>query len=274
MLLPAGMSPPLSLALGGLTMPGDVRQRIALAASLGFRAVHLNLTGDGLRPRELGRSARRDLAALLRRHELGFSGVDLWIPPGHFIDPSHADRALAAAVDAIRFTAEIGSLMSGETPALSLELPGSSVPQSLERTLTEEAGGAGVRIADHTWPPRDRSTGTPADRAPLAVGIDPAAVFLAAASADKEKSGGEAWLGSPARAAAHLGGRLASARLSDIGSAGRVAPGEGRLDILAYLAALSTASYQGSLVLDVRNVLRQEEVCRKVVDDLGGRTNS
>src|SRR5690606_13026801 len=69
------------------------RAPIEAAAKAGFRAVALDASAAGLRPRDLDRSARRDLAALLRRLELAFAGLDLWIPPEHFASPEHADRA-------------------------------------------------------------------------------------------------------------------------------------------------------------------------------------
>ena len=79
------MNRPLSLSLAGLTPREGVamepRAAIEWAAGLGYRAVQLDGAAAGVRARDLDRSGRRDLAALLRRLQLGFSGLDLWIPP-------------------------------------------------------------------------------------------------------------------------------------------------------------------------------------------------
>ncbi|MEZ6163399.1 MAG: hypothetical protein R3B67_03075 [Phycisphaerales bacterium] len=57
------------------------RVTIETIATLGHRAVALDVTVPELRPRNLSRSARRDLAALLRKAELELAGLDLWIRP-------------------------------------------------------------------------------------------------------------------------------------------------------------------------------------------------
>ncbi|HBS28785.1 MAG TPA: hypothetical protein DEB06_04900 [Phycisphaerales bacterium] len=58
-------------------------------------------------------------------------------------------------------------------------------------------------------------------------------------------------------------------RLSDLSSTGRVAPGTGRLDLLAFAVAVGVSGYSGHAVLDLRGVAGQEGAARGVVDRLG-----
>lgn len=254
-----GLAPGLSLALVGLELPGGLDARFRWAREAGYSAVQLNAADPAARPRDLGRSARRDIAAMARRAEVIISGVDLWIPPEHFVDPSRADRAVSAACEAVEFAAEVVALASdGRTPALSIALPraeaGSGAPvESAARPIAERAQRAGAVVADHQWPAHERSTGEP-----IGVGIDPAAV-LANESAV-----------SPAKAASRMGARLAGARLSDLSASGeRVEPGRGgggRLDVMAYLVALSTAGYLGSVVVDLRGLADPRGAARRVAE--------
>ncbi|MEM7756072.1 MAG: hypothetical protein AAF297_10600, partial [Planctomycetota bacterium] len=88
------MNVPLpSVAVSALPALPASKAAIGAVSAMGARAIQLDATRAGLRPRDLERSARRDLAATMRREELAFSGVDLWIPPHHFVDPDRADRA-------------------------------------------------------------------------------------------------------------------------------------------------------------------------------------
>lgn len=210
----------------------DPRALIERTAAAGFRWVTLDAAAPGLRARELDRSGRRDLAALLRRLELGLAGLDLWIPSAHFADPAHADRALAAATGAIGLAADLTALNGGHA-VLGLTLPG-DIPATARDQLLTEADAHAVTLADHAWPPAEHLSET------LRVGIDPAAVLLAGDN--------------PAKAVARLGDRLALARLSDASDVGRVEPGraQGRLNDLAYTVALSTAKYTLPVVLDTR----------------------
>lgn len=257
--------PPLSLALAALPGSTDPRAALEFGAAAGFRAVQLNLGpgGASLKPRELGRSARRDLGALLRRSELLFSGADLWIPPRHFTDAAASDRALAAAIDAVHFIAELTPLTDARAPALSLELPVGDAATAARSTLSAAAASAGVRLADHAWPPAEDG---PLPVTPLGVGIDPAAVMLSGALARDA----DPWLRDPALAVSRLAPRVAAARLSDLGSAGRVVPGDGRLDELAYLVALSTAAYPGCLIVDLRAVANPEPAARDTAARFAG----
>ena len=78
--------------------PRVVLDRLAVC---GFRAVQLSASQPGLRPRELDRSGRRDLAGRLRRLALVAAGVDLWIPRAQLLDPARVDRAVGTMLDAV-----------------------------------------------------------------------------------------------------------------------------------------------------------------------------
>jgi sugar phosphate isomerase/epimerase len=245
--------PPLSAALASLRQDSaaDPRAPLEWAASSGFRWATLDAAAPGLRPRELDRSGRRDLASLLRRLELGFAGLDLWIPTAHFVDPALADRAVAAATEAVRLAADLVSLNGGHS-VVSLTLP-SELPSSTLESLLGHADAHGAVLANHAWPPPDDQTSEL-----LGVGIDPAAVL---ASGDN-----------PAKAVARLGPRVAIARLSDSSEVGRVEPGagRGRLNDLSYAVALATAGYDRPLPLDLRAVAEPQAAALRVLRWWGG----
>lgn len=260
-MLPA-LDIPRSLALAGLTAPMGIRAQIEWAQSLGLRAVTLDAASPEARPRDLGRFARRDLASLLRRNELTFAGVDLWIPTEHLTDPARSDRAMAALLDAADFAAEMASLTAG-VPLLSTVLPppppAGPGNDPARDALRERAAARGVRVADHRWPqwispekPEHRITEPP--ESPIGVGIDPAAVFIT-----------QGPLGDPAAEVLRLGARIACARLTDVNATGRCAPGApgGRLDVLAYSVALVTAGYRGHLAIDLRAVPDQAAAAQR-----------
>ncbi|MEE8154531.1 MAG: hypothetical protein V3T53_06170 [Phycisphaerales bacterium] len=227
----AGVHPQLPLAptLGPL---GD-QPRAALdrLAAMGFRYVQLCATQRGLRPRDLDRSARRDLLVRLRRLEMQVSGLDLWIPPSHFLDPALVDRA----VDAVRAALELAGDL--QRCPISLELPRPTGDDSLGpviETIAEQALRVGVELADHAFPD------VTADR--LGIGIDPAAQL----SCNED----------PAAVVTKHADRLVSARLCDLLASGMRGPiGEaqaGRLDVLSYRVALSVGGYDRPVVVDAR----------------------
>ncbi len=246
---------PVSLALAALEEPSGLRERLARAARLGFRTVQLDARAFDSRPRDLGRSARRDLAGLMRRSELLLSGVDLWIPPAHFAQPAHVDRAVDAACDAIDFASDIAALAGGRA-VVCIVLPSADASDAIA-ALAEQAISRGVRVADHQWPPREDLAAQPA-LASIGVGIDPAAVML-----------GPAGRSDPASEAARAGVRLASARLNDVAASNRAEPGEGRLDLLAYSIAVATAAPGAPLVLDLRALKNPELSARRVLRRFG-----
>lgn len=244
----------LSVALAGLTAPVAMREQIAWAAATGFRAVQLNAAAPGARPRDLDRSARRDLAAVLRRSELTLSGVDLWIPPAHFSDPARNDKAVGAVMDALAFASEVAALCAGR-PTVSLNLPSNREgARSVVAAMAVRCQEVGARIADHTWPPDAELD----PETPVGVGLDPAAVFLSGAERAPEEE------------ILRLGPRLASVRLTDLASTGRVVPGAGRLDLLSYLVSAISAPEGQPLVLDLQGLATQHEAAADIVERCGG----
>lgn len=277
--------PPLSLALSaidvasiglatGATSPAPrevssggalVRSLLQWTRDLGFTGVQLDITFPGIRPRDLDRSARRDLASLLRRHELACSGLDLFIPPEHFTSPALADRAVSSVLSALELAGELAALSRGAVASrssvsagarflsamnVSLTLP-ATIASDVWMILAARAESCGVRLADHQWP-------VPAHLSPndwIGVGLDPASVLQAGGAGLTTASGDE-----PGRIVSVLGQRLACARLSDVSrvhTSVRCAPGAsagGRLDLLSYSIALTTAGYAGRCVLDLRGV--------------------
>jgi len=231
--------PPLALSLAGLPAPKGARALIDTVPTLGPRAIVLDATHPETRPRALDSSARRDLASLLRRADLVFAGLDLWIPPEHFADPAKVDRAVEATSAACALAGDLARHAGvGGRAVISLVLP----PKPLEGAapaLALAADRSGVRLADHAWPPA-----APPHAASIDVGLDPASILGSKADPAKEAS------------SLLSGSRLAAARLSDAGPYGRVslgAPGA-RLDLLAYSVALLTGAYPGHVILDVRGL--------------------
>ena len=246
--------PPLAISLAEFSLPdaSGPRAPIDWAAAAGFSAIQLDATAPGLRPRELDRSARRDLAAILRRAGLLFTGLDLWIPPEHLTDPSRAERAADAIVQAIGLAAELVRAGAGPPgPAVSVVLPAGVAPEVLTH-IARSADRDGVRIADHAIAAAESKV---AAGSGVQLGLDPAAYLLANLD--------------PAAAAARAGSGLASARLSDASLIGRVVPGApgGRLDILAYVASLSVAGYDRPLILDLRALPAPVAAARAVLAD-------
>ena len=227
----SGLDPqlPLAVTLGPLgEEPRVAWERIA---AMGFRYVQLSATQSGLRPRELGRSARRDLLVRMRRLQMRISGLDLWIPPDHFLDPAHVDRA----VDAVGATLQLAGDL-GRCP-VSLELPRPVDDETLKpviETIAEQALRVGVQLADHAGP--DAASDQ------LGVGIDPAAHL----SRNED----------PALAVTNTADRLVSVRLCDLLTSGMRGPiGEtqgARLDVLSYRVALSVCGYDRPVVVDAR----------------------
>ncbi len=193
----------------------------------------------------------------MRRSQLTLSGVDLWIPPVHYLDSARADHAMAAACDSIAFAAEMATLAGGSA-TLSLTLPEKPEPRAaIVETLSERCLRAGARIADYTSP--DAPSADPAS--PIGVGIDPASLMLAGAGASESEL-------------IRLGPRVFAVRLTDRAPRGgeRVAPGDGRLDLLAYLIALSTLPNASALplVLDLEGVPNQPEAAGRTIERCGG----
>ncbi|CAE7155278.1 lcfB [Symbiodinium necroappetens] len=245
--------PELSVSLSGVPSERLPRERltegVAWVASLGVRAVHLDATAPGVRPRELERSARREIASMLRRESVRFTGVDLWIPPEHFVVSAHADRAIHAAEEAIRFTGEVAALAgAGEGAVVSLRLPPGD--GEIAGMLGDAAADAGVRLADHAWPPGE---GVSHDH--VGVGIDPAAISAV--------GGGR----SASRELAAHASRVASVRLSDWDGHRRVPAGEGSLSVFEYVASAVTCGISSPLVVDLRELDRPFDAAPRIIEE-------
>lgn len=222
----------------------DPRAAIRWVRRLGVRWIQLDAARRGIRPRELDRSGRRDLAAFLRREELLCTGLDLWIPEEHFTDPQHVDRAVMAVDAACAMVAEIDAVAR----LVCVRLP-EDVGSDVTAQLQASGEHHGARVADHR-----------AGSALPFVGIDPASEYIAGRD--------------PAAAVAEADGRLVTARLSDLSAIGRCVPGSagGHLDLTLYAANLATANYQLPVVLDLRGLPEVEEAARHALEHWNNAT--
>ncbi len=196
------------------------------------RGLALDAARPDCRARDLGRSARRDLAAMLRRAELELTGIDLFIPPEHYADPARSQRAFETVQQTAMLAVEIARLVGGRSRALvSITLP-TGLPDHDRQALAAMFEKYGAIGADHT-------PGAPASSAWLGTGIDPAACFLA----------GE----DPAKLATKPG--VVALRLSNLNATGRcpVNAEGGRLDLLAYTGATLTSDLRW-ITADTRGV--------------------
>lgn len=231
---------PPAPTLAPLVGNGDPRHALAEIAQAGFRFVQLSAALPGMKPRDLDRSARRDVLARLRRIELVPAGIDLWVPPEHYADPEQADRAAGAVIDAIELAADLGRI------PLSVRLP-EGLDESLVQTWRARAETCGLAIADHS----------PTPHALLGAGIDPA-VLLAA--------------GKDPALCVCAAKSLTAARFSDFRDESRTTPGTGRLDVLAYQVALVSRGFDSPLALDLRRVAEPRsalEVARRAWEATG-----
>ncbi len=234
----------MSVAMAGLQACADVRDSSARGliewiASRGLRYVQVDATMAGIRPREIGRSARRDMASLIKRVGLSLSGIDLWIPPSHLVDTTNQQRAIDAVSGACELAAELRAILGDGMPGgasfgVSMTLH-AETPAAVVDAICATATRCGVVIIDHAWPAR-----AVASDGPIRVGVDPAVLIGAGASV------GKAVLGvSPPPAAF---------RLSDSSAIGRVAVGEGSLDLTNYDIAITTLNWAGAVTLDLRGL--------------------
>lgn len=140
--------PPLSPTIAALAAPGDLRRVLPRVRGTGIRSIHLDGTVPGLRPRDLDASARRDLRTMIRRAEIGCSGIDALIPPTHFDDPAFADRAHHAVAAIIDLAADLAG--AGVLPIVHTEFPNesSSIAGAVARDLAEHGRSRGVILAD------------------------------------------------------------------------------------------------------------------------------
>lgn len=230
--------PEISISATGFSHPSSTNARASIdaIASLGVRGIALDATTPGLRPRELSRSARRDIASILRRHQLELTGLDLWIPPDHFTDPSESERAIDATIQALEMASELVPLVGGRSrPVVSVVLP-EDLPQSTRETLASVATHHGSTLANHAIMNEDT-----VPVAGIGIGIDP--VFYL--------TDGQ----SPAKAITRAGTNLASARLCDTNAMGRCPIGGSgaKLDLTGYAGALIVSGEEW-VTLDVRGL--------------------
>ncbi|MGB0768043.1 MAG: hypothetical protein ACPGYV_10070 [Phycisphaeraceae bacterium] len=226
------------------------RQALASVASEGFAAVQLDATWPGLRPRELDRSARRDLQASAVRDGLMISGIDFFIPTDHFRDAAHVDRAAAALQGACSLAADLGRV------PVSLALPLNDAEPGLIDLILATADGLGVTLAIHDEADfeyaRDWLAGH--DRPVVGAGVDPASLLIRRLD--------------PASSAQSLGDAWCVARLSDASrgqaDGGRCVVGRGDLDLSAYrISADLATTRRGPVVLDLRGVASPIQAMRE-----------
>jgi sugar phosphate isomerase/epimerase len=212
-------------------------------ARVNARRVVLDITAPGFRPRELDTSARRDIVAVLRRSGIECRGLDAFIPPSHFTDPSTIDRAVSALIQAMEMASDISRLTQQPVPvctALSKEAGADVIGRLLDASQR-----VGCALADCGWPIREINPR-------LELGVDPATVL----------AGG----GDPCDAVLKADRTPSVARLSDLSAAGRCEPGEGGLDLLRYEVALVTRGYAGCVVVDLRGVRRQAVMATRCME--------
>lgn len=240
------MQVPLSVTIAPLGVPGEA---MAWASSAGLRGVQLGVTGAGLRPRDLGPSARRDLRATLTRLELVASGIDALVPGSHFLDPATVERAMDAVEGACGLAGDLGRV------PVTVHLPSATDDAQRARRrdvvtrLAAAADRVGVSLADLAgavdapWPP-------------VGIAVDPAAVLA---------DGGD-----PAAAVSGAGARLAGVRVVDLLRSGLRGPvglsGESRLDVLAFRVAVEVGGFAGLPVIDCRQWADPREGIRHSAD--------
>ena len=216
-----------------------VRGALGALQQCGFDAVQLDALLAGIRPRDLGQRARKDLVALLSRSSMRLAGLDMFLPRAHFVDADKVDHAMEAALAGIQLAADLGRV------PLSIALPVEELDDDVQNALIAAADGCGVRLAVHVEDQPDALTAWAAavDLPQLGGAIDPAAVL--ARSRD------------PVELVGQLGRRLTVARLDDFSRADalRCPAGGGDLDVTAYRIALDLAeSRTGPVVLDLRGL--------------------
>lgn len=227
----------LSLAIPRLPARDAIEAAADAMSALGEPRIQFDATRPGLRPRELDRSARRDLAAMLKRRACIATGADLFIPPEHFALGPDNDRATAAAISTIELLAELASLGGaigtggvGGRSVLCVQLPAKPSEQAM-KAIDLAAADKGVTVIDLGLPP---ATNLPVHIVP---GVDCAQVLAAGQD--------------PAARVASGAGAI---RLCDWDGARRVVVGRGRLDVQALAVAASIAPAGLPVILDLRGV--------------------
>ncbi len=241
-----------------------MRAAIGWAAETGFRRIHLDAAAPEIRPRVLDRSARRDLAATLRRESLGFTGLDLWIPSDHFADPAHADRAHAALLGAVELAADLRALTggAGAPPVVSVTLPESyaGLPEAMAHAdalsmlvedfghATDEIGAPAPENAEN-----EAANGGPQPGVPRP-GVDTGRLLL------RDRP--------PGKTFARCSKRAATLRLNDADDTGRRPIGAGRLEVHTLIALHATLTPELPIVTDLRGLDNPDRGARAALDHL------
>ncbi len=213
--------------------------------SLGESRLHLDATLAGIRPRELDRSGRRDLASILKRNGVGATGMDLFLPPQHLAEAAHVDRAVAATTSAIELISELGLLGAIESKVLCLALPPKPIASAVE-AIGAAGLERGVTVVDFSLP---AAADTPMSIAP---GVDCAQAIAAGQD--------------PAVAVASNSPR--AIRLCDWSGSRRVAVGKGGVDVRALVASASIAAAGAPVVIDLRGVDGGWEIATRAAVEL------
>jgi len=211
---------PLAATLGPLVRAVGltVKQATDALATAGFRALQLDATLPGIRPRDLNTRARRDLAATAARAGMTLAGLAFFLPRAHY--------ALAATFAAIDLAADLGRV------PLSLSFPVADASTEVRAALVTTADAHSVPLAVHAEDTLEKLLAwlNSVDLPLVGAGLDPAAALASALD--------------PAATIHRLARRLVVARLGDWGGgsspadASRLPVGQGHLDVLGYRVAM------------------------------------
>ncbi|HZW06906.1 MAG TPA: hypothetical protein VFF65_07260 [Phycisphaerales bacterium] len=220
------------------------REGVSLARASGCEAVQLDAMATGMRAKDLDRSGRRELAAILKREGLSLSGIDLWIPSEHYADKARMDRALEAFREACGLAAEVARLVEAPSPTVSVTLPPKTTVELVD-AVVRPAMATGVQIADFNRY-EDRIAGI------LGEGFDPGGIILA---------GGDANMSVVASTRGMI-----DARLTDATRHSRCIVGRGELDVTAYRATLESLGMVRWVTVDVRSMIDPVRAAREAVE--------
>lgn len=239
-----------------------VRAAIGWCASVGYRGIQLDASASEIRPRAIDRSARRDLAASVRRAGLGFTGLDLWIPPEHFSAGEHADRAHAALLGAIGLAADLRGLVpSGSASAPAVVSAAFPDDYAGRGEVLAQADAVGVLVEDFgvgaTAPPSESAAndgGVDEGRAHGSIrpGIDTARLIMRSQP--------------PGKTFAKLSKSAATLRVNDADDTGRREMGKGQLDVSTLLALHATLTPGLPIVTDLRGIEHPDRGARAAID--------
>lgn len=239
------------------TATTSVEARARLVRDAGLSRVTMSAAETGMRPRDLSRSARRDIAAQLRKGGVSCIGVELWIPQRHFAEGEHQQRAVDALTDAIRYAAEMSELTDGAA-ALHTSLPLATDEDSSEqlptvihpctRAVLDDAASHGVDVIDHGV----FGTSDQGMSAGCSIGIDCSLEVMRASD--------------PVDKLLHHSSRVRSLRLSDAVGGSRVRIGSGDLDMFKLIITWSTLREKPALVIDLRGIESPEIALTATID--------